>query len=169
MYLQPHQVPTWGLQVSRWSRDDSEGVVALAIYVAFIALYIYTGIAQAWPVWRWVVSAFTWAYVALMTALMVGACLFGYERRGMSSGRYVEGLTTSTVTSEKESEGQECPAIQKHTTCDGAGCRACWARNVDNVNYGHHTARAPKGRNMAKGTRIWAREAACNLDLAVAV
>lgn len=87
------------------------------------------------------------------------------------------GLVTSTVTAKNEGTGVDCPAVKNHTSCngipmkDGKGkrkgkrkhpaCRACWNRNVSNVNYALHTAKVscPSVTDAAKAADIWGKQA----------
>lgn len=83
-----------------------------------------------------------------------------------------DGLVTSTVTSKTEGTGHECPAVKNHTSCNGVpmndskaaqvhpACRACWKRDVANVNYGLHTAKvtAPTAADSALAADVWGKQ-----------
>lgn len=47
------------------------------------------------------------------------------------AGRY----NTSSVDAEY---GFKCPASRGEVTCDGAKCRACWDKTVENIDYAAH-------------------------------
>jgi hypothetical protein len=70
-------------------------------------------------------------------------------------------LRTSTVHLDRDARVKgHCPAIKKHTTCDGAKCKKCWDPRVPNVSYGVHGKRpTPPGEEAIEAARAaWTKE-----------